>query len=390
MRQPRRIHGVLAALACVGVLAAGCSSSKSSSAGGSSSGTPTCKNISIGFFGALTGDSANLGINEDNGTKLAVDQFNTANPDCNVKVVDFDSQGSGDQAPALAQKAVQDKSVVALVGPAFSGESKTANPIFNEAGLPLITASASNPKLSTNGWKVFHRAIGNDNAQGPSAAGYIKNDLKADRVAVIDDASEYGKGIADIVRQKLGSAVVVNDTVDPKASDFSSTVNKVKAGNVKVVFWGGYYQAGGILDKQLFDGNVKVPFIGPDGSNDPGFIQAAGAASEGAVLTAPAVPNDKITGGDKFLTDYKAKFGKDVGLYSAEAFDSANFLLQAIKAGKLTRADINAYLNSGATYTGLTKTYKFDANGELAGQVIIWAFQVKDGKIVPLKDISNA
>ena len=397
MRHRSRVLGGLAVLACTGMVVAGCSKSSSSSAAGGTAttgggATPTCKTVAIGFFGALTGASANLGVNEDLGTKLAVAQFNKANPDCDVKVTDFDSQGSQDQAPQLALKAVQDKSIVALVGPPFSGESKTADPAFNEAGLPTITPSASNPKLSTNRWKVFHRAIGNDNTQGPSAAGYIQNTLKAKKVAVIDDASEYGKGIADIVRQKLGAADTVNDTVnvtpDAPLPDFSSTVNKVKAGNVDAVFWGGYYQAAGVLAKQLVDAGVKAPFIAPDGSNDPGFIQAAGTASEGAVLTAPAVPNDQIAGGTQFVTDYKAMFNKDVGLYSAEAFDSANFLLQAIKAGKLTRAAINDYLNSGASYTGLTKTMKFDSTGELVAGVVIWAFKVQGGKIVPLQDIS--
>ena len=124
----------------------------------------TCK---IGFFGALTGDAANLGINIKNGADLAVKQYNEKHEDCKVKLKQFDSQGNATQAPALAKKAIDDKTVIGIVGPAFSGESKAADPAFNEAGLTTITPSATNPALAKNGWKTFFRALGNDAVAGP-------------------------------------------------------------------------------------------------------------------------------------------------------------------------------------------------------------------------------
>ncbi|HTH04744.1 MAG TPA: ABC transporter substrate-binding protein, partial [Ilumatobacteraceae bacterium] len=134
--------------------------------GGEAAGAAKCNGVAIGFFGALTGDNANLGVNIEQGVELAVDQFNTANPDCQVEVKKFDSQGSPDQAPALAKQAIDDASVIGIVGPAFSGESKVADPLFDEAGLPIITPSATAPTLAEIGWKIFHRALGNDASQG--------------------------------------------------------------------------------------------------------------------------------------------------------------------------------------------------------------------------------
>src|SRR5581483_4687528 len=221
LRTHARLGRALALVTIAALALAACGSSKksvsssgtteSTAAPSSSSTVPSAvvsggkcngQTIALAFFGALTGDNRNLGINERDGAKVAVQQFNQANTSCQVELKQFDSAGDPAQAPALANAVVQDKDVVGVVGPAFSGESKAADPIFNEAGVPTITASATNPALSTNGWKVFHRAVANDDFQGPADAKYILNDLKAKKVAVIDDASEYGKGIADVVRTK--------------------------------------------------------------------------------------------------------------------------------------------------------------------------------------------
>ena len=393
MLQKTRIWRTVALATVAATAVAACSSSKSSTsttaaAAGTGSGTAKCSNISIGFFGALTGSSSALGINEDNGLKLAVKQFNAANPNCQVKVTDYDSQGDPAQAPALATKAVGDATVVAIVGPAFSGESKAADPTFNDAGLPTITASATNVTLSQNGWKIFHRGVGTDAAQGGAVASYLQNDIKATKVAVVDDGSAYGQGIASIVKTKMGSAVVATDTIDPKATDFSSTVTKIKSSGATAVFFGGYYQAAGVLDKQLHDAGVTAQFVAPDGSEDPGFVTAAGtAAAEGAVLTAPAAPINVVQGGTAFTAAYQSAFSTAPGLYSVEAFDAANIFLAGIKAGNTTRAALQTYLGT-VNYVGLSKTYQFSSTGELAGTVTVYAYKVTNGQIVGLKAIA--
>ena len=348
--------------------------------GGAAAGGAKCSGVAIGFFGALTGDSGNLGVNIEQGAELAVDQFNANNPDCQVELKKFDSQGSPDQAPALAKQAIDDTAVIGIVGPAFSGESKVANPLFDEAGLPIITPSATNPGLAENGWKVFHRALGNDAAQGPGAAKYIDSTLKASKVFVLDDASEYGKGLADQVSSTLGSKVVGTDTIDPAATDFSATVTKVKDAAPDAVFFGGYYAAAGLLTKQLRDAGVTATLVFGDGVLDPGYIEAGGSATEGAIITCPCAPIDKIEGGADFASAYKDAFGVAAGTYSAEAYDSAGFFLAGIASGAQDRDALNTYVST-QSFTGITKTLKFDEKGEVS-DVAIYASTVKDGKIV--------
>jgi branched-chain amino acid transport system substrate-binding protein len=350
------------------------------SAGGGGGGAVTCSNLTIASFQALTGDAAGLGEPIKNGAELAIKEFNTKNPDCQIKFQPEDSQGSPDQAPGLAKKLVDQKDVIGVVGPAFSGESKNAGPAFAEAGLTTITPSATNPPLSQNGWKTFHRLLANDDVQGGGVATYIKNTFKPSKVAVIDDASTYGKGLADIVRQNLGPLVTVNDTIDPKASDYSAAVTKVKDGGVDAVMFGGYYEAAGRLAKQLKDAGVNAKFIAGDGVKDEGFEKAGGTATEGAIITCTCAPADALPNGQAFFDAYKAAYSKDPGTYAAEAYDSANFLLAGIAAGNQDRAKLLDYINS-SEYDGITKTVKFEPDGEVTAKAV-YAFVVKDGKIV--------
>ena len=351
------------------------------SSGDKSAGGKAC-DLKIGFFGALTGDAANLGINIKNGAELAVNQYNEKNADCKVTLVTFDSQGDPSIAPGLAQKAVTDKKLVGIVGPAFSGESKAADPIFEKAGLNLISASATNPALSENGWKTFHRILGNDATQGPAAAKYMKDILKVEKAFVIDDSSEYGKGLADIVRKDLGAMVVGSDAIQQKQTDFSGTVTKVTASKAPAVFFGGYYAEAALLVKQLRSAGYTGTFVAADGVKDDGFIKAAGAAAEGAIVTCPCLPPDQAP---EFATAFKKAYNSDPATYSAEAYDAANVFLAAIAAGKSASADMTAFIGS-YDQKGVTKQVKFDAKGEPAN-VSVWAYKVTGGKIVPDQEI---
>ncbi|MBB5869140.1 branched-chain amino acid transport system substrate-binding protein [Allocatelliglobosispora scoriae] len=351
---------------------AGCNSDSGSddAAGGGNCG------FEIAFFGALTGSAAGLGVNIEQGAELAVDQYNTKNgKDC-VTLKKFDSQGSPDVAPGLARQLVTDKKILGIVGPAFSGESEAANPIFQEAGIPLITPSATRTSLATKGWKVFHRAVANDDAQGPAAAGYIKNSLKAEKVFVGDDQSAYGAGLADIVKAKLGGLVVASDktAADGKQTDFSATVQKVVSSGSTAFFYGGYYQNAGLLRKQLTAAGWTGTLVAGDGVNDPGFAKAAGnAAAAGSIVTCPCAPAAKA--GGTFVADYKAKWNVDPGTYSDVAFDAANILMQGIGAGNTTPQKLNDYL-TGVDYAGIANTYKFTSTGELdPAQIKVWAFK---------------
>ena len=338
-----------------------------------------CKSLTLAFFGAQTGDAANLGINESNGAQLAVNQYNAKKPKVAVKLVKFDSQGDPAQAPALAQKAIKDPCIVGIVGPAFSGESKAAGPIFERAQIPFMTASATNPTLADNGWKFWHRGVGNDAMQAPKAALYITKTLKATKVAVIDDASEYGKGLADLVVKALGSKVVANESIDPKAQDFSSTVSKIKSSGATVVYYGGYYAEAGRLVKQMRDSNAKATLVSDDGVLDAGFVEAAGAANAaGTVVTCPCAPVKDVKGGAAFEKAYLAAFKQASGTYSVETYDVTNFYLAAIKNNNFTRVAINKYISTKA-FPGLSKTLKFNAKGELANADIYGYVYQADG-----------
>jgi len=370
------VAAALALSACGGT-------SDGSGSNNADSGKKNCSQ-KIAFFGALTGDAANLGINIQNGAKLAIDQYNEKNADCKVTLVSLDSQGDPAQAPGLAKKAIDDKDIIGIVGQAFSGESKAADPLFNEAGLVTISASATNPALGQQGWKTFFRVLGNDASQGPAAAKYIKDTLGAKKVVVVDDASEYGKGLADIVRSTLGDLVVDNDTIQQKQTDFSPTVTKIRAAGADAVFFGGYYAEAGLLKKQMSDAGIKATFVSDDGVKDDGFITAAGPkAAEGSVVTCPCLPPDKA--GGTFYADYQKAFNSEPKTYGAEAFDSATILLDGIKSGISDRAKMVEFV---ASYDkpGVTKQLKFDDHGEPSA-VSVWAYKVEGGKFLSGEEI---
>ena len=383
MRQvlARAIGGV----AVIGLVAGAAACNKSSSSDTASGSGSKC-GYELAYFGALTGSSANLGVNIEQGFELAIDQYNDKNGANCVTAKKFDSQGDPSVAPGVARSLVADKKILGIVGPPFSGESQAADPIFDQAGIPLITPSATNVTLSTKGWKVFHRAVANDGAQGPAAAAYIKNVLKATKVFVADDQSAYGTGLADGVKSTLGSLVVASDKTeaDGKQTDFSGTVQKIVGSGATVFFYGGYYQNAGTLRKQLTAAGWKGTLVAGDGVNDPGYAKAAGnAAAVGTILTCPCSPSSKA--GGTFVTDYKTKWNQDAGTYSDVAFDAANIFLQGIDGSNLTTAKMNTFLSS-VDYKGIANEYKFTAVGELDPTLIkVWAFKV-DATGVPQPD----
>jgi branched-chain amino acid transport system substrate-binding protein len=352
------------------------------SGGGGEAGT--CEDVAIGYFGALTGSAANLGINIRNGVELAVDQFNEENADCQVNLEEYDSQGSPDQATGLATQAIGDDTVIGIVGPAFSGESETAGPIFAEAGLPTITASATNPTLAENDWDTFQRILGNDASQGPAAAAYISDVLASEKVFVVDDASAYGKGLADIVNEELGAAVIGDDTIQTGQTDFSATVTAIRSSGADAVFFGGYYAEAGLLVQQMRAAGIEATFVVADGVKDPGFIEAAGDAAEGTIITCPCLPPEQS---QEFFDAYQEAYDTAPATYSAEAYDAANVFLEGILDGNTDRESLLEWVNN---YEGeqTTKTVKFDETGEVEN-ISVWAYKVENGEIVADQEIET-
>jgi len=382
MIRTTRSWRIAAAAVAAGLGLAACGTTNDNSGSSNNASGSDCSGT-FAFLGPTTGPYANLGINIIDGAKVAQQDFEKANPDCKFDVKTFDSQGDPDKAKNLAVQIVNDDNIIGVIGPTFSGESDSTGKAFNEAGLVTVSASATNPALTTNGWTTFHRILGNDNIQGPPGADYIKNELHGQNVFVVDDSSEYGKGLGDIVRQKLGSLVKGSDEVQQGQTDFSATVTKVKADNPDVLYYGGYYPEAGLFIKQLRDAGYKGIFMSGDGTKDPGFVEAAGAkAAAGAILTCPCGPS---TG--KFLTEYKQINGQDPGTYSPEGYDVMNIFMQGVKAGNTDRSKMLDWVNN-YDQDGLTKHIKFTSTGEVT-ETPIFAFKVNpNGDIEGIKQIN--
>jgi branched-chain amino acid transport system substrate-binding protein len=346
-------------------------------------GSAAC-DLTLAFFGPQTGANAGLGEPIINGAQLAIDEYN-ADAECPVEYELIDSQGSPDQAPSLATEAAGNEAIIGIIGPAFSGESAAAGPIFAEAGLPTISGSATDPKLSTNGWDTFHRALGNDASQGPAAAKYISDTLKSESVFVIDDASEYGAGLAGIVEEELGDAVVDTDTVQVGQTDFSATVTKANSSNADTVFFGGYYPEAALIIRQLRDAGFEGTFVVADGVKDPGYLEGARAAAEGTVITCPCIPAEDPAVAE-FASAYEAEFGGPPGTYGAEAYDSASIFLDGIAEGIDNREDMLAFINE-YDEQGITKQLTFDEAGE-PSDVHVYAYKVENGEIVSDQEIT--
>jgi branched-chain amino acid transport system substrate-binding protein len=390
MTRPRfRLAATTAALLMVALALAACGKSKSSSSTNSTSSQK--QTINLAYVGPLTGDAANLGINIRNGAKTAIDAYNKAGGKYNVVLKSFDTKGDPAEATTVKDQYISDQSIVGIIGPAFSGETKAVLPALQEAGLVMISASATNkdlPTIATGSPGVFHRAIADDTFQGQGIGNYIVDKLSGKSVVVIDDNSEYGKGLADDTSKAIeakGTKVAKRVTLDPKAADFSAAVNDAKSANPDVVMYAGYYQEAGRLKKQLTDAGVKATFISGDGSLDPGFITAAGpTAAEGALLSCPCnLANSASTGKLlDFFNAYKTDNGTDPGTYSPEAFDVANIFLKGIDAGNTTRAKmLNFVAKDLGSYDGISKTIEFQANGNIKTPSL-FVFEVKGGKIV--------
>jgi branched-chain amino acid transport system substrate-binding protein len=372
-------------IAALLVAGTGCAPGASTTTGAA----PDPCGLKIAIFGPLSGDSANLGQNIHDGADLAVRGYNATRPDCPVRLADFDSQADPKRAPAIAQLVVADPQIVAVIGPAFSGESEAANPLLQQAGLAAISPSATEASLTTHGWTTFHRIIGSDAKQGPAAATYISTVLRAAKVFVIDDSQAYGHGLAVKVIDGLGPAVVQSATVLPHQRDFPDLVTQIRRAEPDAVFFGGYYEQAGSLLAQIRQAGVAATFVAGDGVKDDGFLRQAGPqAAEGAVITCPCRPPETAGGG--FAANYRATLGRDPGTYSAEAYDAATVILRGIEAGRIRRSEMAAFINDFSG-PGITAPIRFTATGELVdSSVTVWAYRVHDGAIVADRPISTS
>jgi len=363
---------VVASVASMALSACGDSKDDKSSGGSSAS------EVSIGLMGDLTGKNSGIVIPIKQAAQLAIDAYNATKPKTTIKLIPYDSQAEPAQATNLVKTAIQKDKIVGLIGPAFSGESAATGPVLEEAKIPSISASATNATLADSGWKYWHRVIANDDVQGAGIGGFLTGGLAAKKVFIISDNSTYGKPLATTVKAAVtkGGGTSAEDAIDPKGSDYSATVNKVKAFAPDAIFYGGYYAEGGNLLKQLREGGVKAKFVSGDGSLDPGLAKGAGAANAAdTYVGCPCLIDPDGTAGPAsktFAAAYQAKFSAPPAIYSAEAYDAASSFIEAVKAGNTTAEKINTFLTT-ISYAGVSKTIKFLPNGNIdASDVYIY------------------
>ena len=342
------------------------------------------KTVTIAYQGPLTGEEAQVGIDELNGVKYAVKLFNAKNKGKYVvKIVSIDDQGSGTEAAKVAPGAASNKKILGIVGPAYSGATIASLPFYKQTNLPLISPSATrvsitDPAQGLIGFPVFHRIPVTDRVQGPALYKLATKGVSSPKVFVIDDQSPYGVGLVDYM--KLGGAVLAGqDSVPDKTTDWSATISKVKSASANVVIFTGYYAQAATLFRQLRDSGYTGVLAGGDGVLSPGILTLASASIlEGVRLTGGTVPLAEISA--KLEADFKAKMGVSSGTYAAESIDAANIFLSCISKGVSTR---DAMLKCVKAYKGKSITgssLSFDKYGDTAGGVMN-GFEIKGGAI---------
>jgi len=354
---------------------------------------PPSIEIKIGHVGPLTGGIAHLGKDNENGARLAVEEANAAKIKIDGKEAKFVLVAEDDQADpkvgtTVAQKLV-DAKVNGVVGHLNSGTTIPASAIYNQAGIPVITGSATNPKLTEQGFKVTFRTVGRDDQQGPAIASYLAATKKPKLVAVIDDATAYGEGIANEVEKTLKAAhikVLPREKGTDKTTDWKAVLTKVKGKSADAVFYGGMDATGGPLIKQGRELGIKAVFSFGDGACTDEMTKLAGAAAEGLLCSQAGIPPQAAD--KKFLDAYKKKFNVDPILYAPFTYDGANLLIEAMK--KANSPDPAKYLPELAkiSYKGATGQIAFDEKGDRKDAEMT-IFTMKDGKLAPIAIIKG-
>jgi branched-chain amino acid transport system substrate-binding protein len=346
------------------------------------------KTVKLGVFGDLTGQNSQLVVHIRNSTIMAVEEANKAGDlPVTLAVEQFDNKDGGpDPAPALAQKAIGDAAILGIVGPAFSGETEATEPLFKQAGIASVTASATRTDLTTKGWTNFFRGVGNDNSQG-EVGGIIVDAMGCENVAVVDDKSAYGAGLGEVVEKSItaaGGEVVLREGIEP-TTDYTSLVDSLLSDEPDLVYYAGYSSQSSLVVKQYREKGGEAVFMTGDGSKDQTFLDQGKPQHEGSLLTCPC--GDATQSDDPelkaFAQKYQARFKVPAGVYAAEGWDVAQIFIAAIKAGgaNATRASVLEYVTNLKDYDGLTKTFNWTETHEIPEENLeVYAYRVESGK----------
>jgi branched-chain amino acid transport system substrate-binding protein len=347
--------------------------------------------VKIGFASPLTGGQANYGKDNQNGAQLAIDDLNAQKPTIGGRSVKFELLAEDDQAdpklgPIVAQKLV-DAKVAGVVGHFNSGVTIPASRVYSDAGIPQLSVS-TNVKYTMQGYKTAFRLMADDGKQGKALGEYAVTNLKLKRLAVIDDSTAYGQGLADEFERAVrasGGQVVRREHTNDKAVDFAVQLTSIKAQNPDAIFFGGYDQQAGPMARQMKALGMEMKLMGGETMNSAKFIELAGPAAEGDIASTPGAALESRPGGPAFAAKYKARYNQDVGLYAPYFYDGVMLIAAAMKAANST--DPAKYLPALAKirYQGITANVAFDDRGDLT-QGLLTIFEVKNGKWVVISN----
>ncbi|TVO50949.1 branched-chain amino acid ABC transporter substrate-binding protein [Denitromonas ohlonensis] len=342
--------------------------------------------VKLGFAAPLTGPQAHYGKEMQNGVVLAVDEANASKPMFGDKPVRFELMSEDDMADpktgtSVAQKLV-DEGINGMIGHFNSGTSIPASKVYSDAGIPQI-AMATSPVYTAQGYKTTFRAMTSDTQQGSVAGKFAVEKLQAKKVAIIDDRTAYGQGLADEFEKAVkaaGGEIVKREFTNDKATDFSAILTNIKGTAPDLIYYGGADAQAGPMVKQIKQLGIEAKFMGGEMVKSPTFVSLGGEAAEGAIASLAGVPLEQMPGGTDYAARYKAKFNSDVEIYSPYAYDATRAMIEAMKqAGS---AEPSAYLPKLAAiqFAGITSSnIAYDEKGDLkSGGITL--YQVKGGE----------
>jgi branched-chain amino acid transport system substrate-binding protein len=345
--------------------------------------------VKIGHVGPLSGQIAHLGKDNENGARMAIDVLNAKGVTIGGKKIKFVLQAEDDganpqQATAAAQK-LADAKVSGVIGHLNSGTTIPASKIYNDAGIPQISPSATNPKYTMQGYKGAFRVVANDGQLGGALGRFTASDIKAQRIAIIDDRTAYGQGVADEfakAAKAAGLTIVGRQYTTDKATDFNAILTAIKGKSPDLIFFGGMDAVGGPMLRQMKQLGIQAKFMGGDGICTEQLPSLAGAGmSDGQVVCAEAggVEESQKKIVEKFRDDYKKKFGVDVKLYAPYVYDAVMVMVAAMQ--KANSVEPAKYLPELAkiNYDGITGKIEFDVRGDIKNGLLT-LYTYKGGK----------
>jgi len=343
--------------------------------------------VRIGVFMSLTGDTANFGISSTNGIKMAADEVNAAGG-INGKQIELlvqDDRSDASEAATIVTKFVTQDQVHAILGEVASSRSIAAAPIAQNAKIPMLTPSSTNPEVTKKGDYIF-RSCFIDPVQGAAIAQFGAKTLGAKRAALmVDRKNDYSTGLEKVISEvftRLGGQIVVTQSYQAGDQDFNAQITSIKGANPDVIFVPGYYGDVGLFAKQARDKGITVPLLGGDGWDSPSLYQIGGSALNGCYFSNHYSPDDADPIVVKFVADYKSRYGTVPDALAATAYDAARIMFDAIKrANSLDGTAIRQALADTKEFPGVTGKVTFNENRDAVKPIVMIKIQ-EGGKFV--------